>query len=142
MTLLIFIQVIMRYVFSNSLSWSEELARYVFIWLIYLGISYGAKVRKHIKIDAALRMFPQQVRPYVTIIGDIFFLLFAIYITITGFKYVGMQAAYNKVSPALHIPYKYVYAAPMVGFFLVCFRQYQTIKYRIDCIKRGEEWTD
>lgn len=36
-TLLIFVQVVMRYVFNNSLSWSEELARYVFIWQIWLG---------------------------------------------------------------------------------------------------------
>ena len=54
MTLLVFVQVVMRYVFNNSLSWSEELARYTFIWLIYIGISYGCKLRKHIKIDAAL----------------------------------------------------------------------------------------
>lgn len=39
MTLVTFIQVVMRKVFNNSLSWSEELARYVFIWLIYIGIS-------------------------------------------------------------------------------------------------------
>ena len=46
MTLLVFVQVVMRYVFNNSLSWSEELARYTFIWLIYIGISYGCKLRK------------------------------------------------------------------------------------------------
>ena len=41
MTIIIFIQVIMRYVMHNSLSWSEELARYCFIWLIYIGaVSY------------------------------------------------------------------------------------------------------
>lgn len=43
------LQVFMRYVMQNSLSWSEELARYLFIWLIYIGISYGAKIMRHIK---------------------------------------------------------------------------------------------
>ena len=71
MTLLVFVQVVMRYVFNNSLSWSEELARYTFIWLIYIGISYGCKLRKHIKIDAALYLFPKKVRPYVVLLGDI-----------------------------------------------------------------------
>lgn len=143
MTILIFVQVVMRKVFSNSLSWSEELARYLFIWLIYLGISYGAKIRKHIKIDAGLKLFPKKIRPYIVILGDVFFFLFAIYIVVTGYKYVLMQAAYNKVSPALGIPYKYVYAAPMVGFFLTSIRQIQTILYRIKTFKNSEEgWED
>ena len=39
MTVLIFVQVIMRYVLQSSLSWSEELARYLFIWMAYFAIS-------------------------------------------------------------------------------------------------------
>ena len=70
MTVVIFVQVVMRYVFHNSLTWSEEFARYCFIWLIYLGISYGCKIMKHIKIDAALKLFPEKMRPYVVIFGD------------------------------------------------------------------------
>ena len=46
MSLIIFVQVIMRYLMRNSLSWSEELARYLFIWSIYLAVSYAAKERK------------------------------------------------------------------------------------------------
>lgn len=46
MTVLIFLQVIMRYVMHNSLSWSEELARYTFVWLIYIAISYGSKLNE------------------------------------------------------------------------------------------------
>jgi len=64
----------------NSLVWSEELARYLFIWLIYIGISYGAKIMKHIKIEAALGLFPKKVRPVIVIIGDILFLGFSLFI--------------------------------------------------------------
>ena len=35
MSIIIFIQVVMRYAFQNSLTWSEELARYLFVWLVY-----------------------------------------------------------------------------------------------------------
>ena len=59
MTIIIFIQVIMRYVMHNSLSWSEELARYCFIWLIYIGVAYGCKLMNHIKIDAAFMLCPE-----------------------------------------------------------------------------------
>ena len=140
MTILVFVQVVMRYVFHNSLSWSEELARYVFIWLIYLGISYGCKLRKHIKIDAALHLFPKKIQKYVVIIGDIFFFLFALYIVVTGFNYCVAQAAVGKASSALGIPFQYVYSATVVGFGLAAFREVQTIIYRIKCIKNGEEY--
>lgn len=140
MTLLIFVQVVMRYVFNNSLSWSEELARYVFIWLIYIGISYGCKLRKHIKIDAALYLFPKKIRPYVVVIGDILFIAFAVYITVTGFSYSMEQIKYNMRSPALKIPYQYIYMSTVVGFGLATIRQIQTIIYRVKCLKNGEEY--
>lgn len=139
MTLLVFVQVVMRYVFNNSLSWSEELARYVFIWLIYLGISYGCKLRKHIKIDAALYLFPKKVRPLVVILGDILFIVFACYIVYTGFLYAMEQPRYHMHSPALKIPFEYIYMSTVVGFGLTVFREVQTVIYRLKCLKNGEE---
>lgn len=138
MTLIIFIQVIMRYIFSNSLSWSEELARYLFIWLIYLGISYGCKIMKHIKIDAVLKLFPRGVRPFIMIVGDLIFLGFAIYVMVTGFQLTMLQIQLTKTSPAMRLPLQYVYSAPMIGFALAAFRELQTLAYRIQAIKKGE----
>ena len=51
MTILVFIQVVMRYVFSNSLSWSEELARFIFLWLSWIGASYAVKERSHFRVE-------------------------------------------------------------------------------------------
>ena len=101
MTIIIFIQVIMRYVMHNSLSWSEELARYCFIWLIYIGVAYGCKLMKHIKIDAALKLFPEKVRPYITIVGELLVLAFAAYIVVTGVELTYKQWLFGKASPAL-----------------------------------------
>lgn len=137
MAVIIFIQVVARYVFHNSLSWSEELARYIFIWLVYLGISYGCQMRKHIKIDAALGLFPKKVRKYVVIIGDLVFLFFACYIAYTGLAYSLKQ---TRVSSAMSIPFKYVYISTFFGFGFAVIRQIQTILYRIRCIKNGEEY--
>ena len=140
MTAITFIQVVARRAFNSSLSWSEELARYIFIWLIYIGISYGCKLRKHIKIDAALYLFPKKIRPYVIILGDILFFAFAIYIIYTGFNYSISQIQYGMRSPALKIPLQYIYISTVVGFGLAAIRQVQTIIYRIKCIKNGEEF--
>jgi len=51
MTLLVFCQVVMRYVFRNSLSWSEELARFIFMWLSWIGASYAVKERSHFRVE-------------------------------------------------------------------------------------------
>ena len=135
MTILIFVQVLMRYVFQNSLSWSEELARYVFIWLIYIGISYGAQTMRHIKIEAAIGLFPTKMQPYVTITGDIIFLLFALFIFMAGSELAVKIMKMKQNSSALNIPLWMVYAAPAVGYGLTAFRQVQVVMHRIELLK-------
>jgi TRAP-type C4-dicarboxylate transport system permease small subunit len=125
------IQVFMRYVMGSSLSWSEELSRYMFIWLIYLGISYGAKVMRHIKIDAGLYMFPKSLRPKIVILGDVVFLVFSVTVVIYSSKLVERQMMLDQTSPAMGIPMWFVYLAPAVGFGLTAIREIQTIIYRI-----------
>lgn len=137
MTLVIFAQVVFRYALNNSLSWSEELARFIFIWLIYLGVSYGCKQMKHLKIDAALYLFPKKIRPIIMIIGDILFLVFAVYQCITGYKLMMVQIQFHKVSSALHCPMWVVNAAAVVGMGLAAFREIQVIIYRIKTHKEG-----
>ena len=46
MSIIIFIQVVCRYVFQNSLTWSEEMARYMFVWLVYFSV-YRKKRKAH-----------------------------------------------------------------------------------------------
>ena len=139
MTVLIFIQVIMRYVFGSSLVWSEEMARYMFIWLIYLGVSYGARIMKHIKIEAALGLFPKKMHPYVIILGDILFLVFSVIIVYLTYGVVMHQIKLGQQSPAMHIPMWFMYSAPLIGFALSAIRQTQVIVGKIkDVIKGGE----
>lgn len=131
MTFLIAVQVFMRKI-GHSLSWSEELARYMFIWLIYLGISYGASIMKHIKIEAALKLYPEKWRPYIVIVGDILFLSFALYIAYLSWQTVDKQMVIGQKSTALGIPMWTIYSAPMVGFSLTAIRQVQTIVHRFN----------
>lgn len=131
LTIVLGIQVFMRYVMQASLSWSEELARYMFVWLVYIGISYGAKVMRHIKIDAGLYFFPKAWRRYVVIIGDIIFLIFSIVIVYFAWGLAVRQYMLGQLSPAMQIPLWIVYSAPCVGFALTAIREVQTIIYRI-----------
>lgn len=137
MTVIIFIQVIARYLLHNSLSWSEELARYLFIWIIYLGISYGCKMMKHIKIDACMALFPKKMRPYVELIGIFIFFAFAVYVAVTGFNLTMKQIPLNRKSPAMSLPMQYVYAAPAVGMFLSAIRLAQALFAHVRTLKKA-----
>lgn len=124
------IQVFMRYVMQDSLSWSEELARYMFVWLVYLGISYGAKIMRHIKIDAGLYMFPAAWRKYIVMFGDFIFLIFCLVVVVYAIKLSQRQAKIGQVSPAIGMSMVYLYMAPAVGFGLTAIRQVQTLIFR------------
>ena len=104
MTLILAAQVFMRYVMQASLTWSEELARYIFVWLIYIGISYGAKIMKHIRIEAAVMVLPKRGQRYVEILGDILFLGFALFIVYTSWGIVQKQLLLGQTSPAIQMP--------------------------------------
>ncbi|WP_304507784.1 TRAP transporter small permease [Anaerotignum sp.] len=139
MSIIIFIQVIMRYAFQNSLVWSEELSRYMFIWLIYFAVSYTARREKHIRIDAAINLYPKKFRPYIEILSEIIVLGFSIFIAVTAVTVYQKITWSGQISPAMRIPMQYVYAAPLIGFILTAIRQLQCIVRRIKAIKNHEE---
>ncbi len=58
----IFLQVVMRFVFNNSSSWSEELGKFLFVWLSWLGISIGHRRKEHIKITMLVDKLPEKLR--------------------------------------------------------------------------------
>ena len=139
MSIIIFIQVIMRYVFQNSLTWSEELARYLFVWLVYFSVSFTARRQKHIRIDAAINLYPKKLRPYVEILSEIIVLAFSIFIAVTGVTVYQKIAWSGQMSPAIGIPMQIVYAAPMVGMALTAIRQVQCIIGKIKNLKNNTE---
>ena len=139
MSIIIFIQVIMRYVFSNSLTWSEELARYLFVWLVYFSVSYTARREKHIRIDAAINLYPKKLRPYIELLSEIIVLAFAIFIAVTGVTVFQKITWSGQMSPAIGLPMQFVYAAPLIGFLLTAIRQLQCIVRKVKSLKNPEE---
>ncbi|WP_271397290.1 TRAP transporter small permease [Salinicoccus roseus] len=120
----IFSQVVMRYVFNSSLSWSEEIARYGFIWLIYIGVSYGVKRRKHLRVDALTMLFEEKGTAVIKMIANILFLIFALVVSYYG---VDIVTKITRESAALQIPMEYVYASLAFGMILTSIRLIQNI---------------
>jgi len=127
MSLIIAFQVLMRYGFDASLSWSEEISRYLFIWLIYIGISYGVKKQAHVAVTALdLWLSPRQIQ-ILRLLSAVVFLVFAILIFYYGREVCSKIGRLGQQSPAMDIPMWMVYAAVPTGFGLTCIRLVQLI---------------
>lgn len=122
MVLVIFLQVIMRYFLGDSLRWSEELARYLFIWMIYIGVSSAVKYQKHIAVDALANAFKEKGQIILNIVANFLFLAFAVTMTFIGYDLTMTMVDRGQTAPTLPISMSLVYAAGPVGMGLTSIR--------------------
>jgi TRAP-type C4-dicarboxylate transport system permease small subunit len=116
--ILVFVQVIMRYIFNYSLSWSEELARYIFVWQSWLGFCLALKHGKHIRIDVVSHRLSPRLKIVFETIAWSLSLIMVLFLVINGFKLLRLLASRGQVSPALRMPMSYAYAAVPVSCLL------------------------
>ena len=122
MTFIMGIQVFCRYALGMSLSWSEELTRYLFIWCGFLSVSYCSAKCLSIKIEQFVAIFPRKGKAIFKLVNHTFELIFFFYMIPFAFSYMMSAVKSGQLSPALRIPMYYVQAAPLVSFILVAFR--------------------
>lgn len=132
MVVVIALQIFMRYVMDNSLSWSEELARYCFIWLVYLGISLAVKKGRHMSVEILLVVLKGKAKIILNIISNLLFLSFALFAVFYGYEISVKLLTWGQSSPALNLPVGLVYLATPVGMGLTAIRLLQQI---IDQVK-------
>lgn len=77
MTLVTFINVILRYGFDSSLIWGLEVTLILFAWLVLFGISYGFKITSHLGVDAVTNMFSPSARKVLALIAAACCLIYA-----------------------------------------------------------------
>lgn len=122
MTVLLFVQVVSRYVFNHSVTWAEELATIMFAWMVYLGCAGAVTRRKHLCIDAVVTAMPFKVRKVMLIIDDIVFAIFAIYMFFPMMTVVNNYLQKNAVSTILRIPKGVTYAMMPIAMVMICIR--------------------
>ena len=119
---LVFVQVVMRRVFNNSLSWSEELARYLYVWQTWLGVSYAARNGTHLRITMLKDRLPAKVQQILEIFVVLVWMGFGIFVIYQGMGVVNTIASFGQKSSALKIPMQFCYMSIPVGMFLMCIR--------------------
>lgn len=120
--LLIFIQVIMRYVFSNSLSWSEEVARYLFLWLSWVGASLAVREREHFRVEMLSNIIKGKARLYYEIFIILIWCTFCLFLAFHSWKNTMFLWELGQKTAALEIPMAFAYASVPVGCLLMSLR--------------------
>lgn len=88
MTIVTFIGVVARYVFSYSFSWAFELTTFLFGGVIFVGISYGIRVGAHIGVDVVVNLLPKTLARWVSILAIILCLVYSVIVFIGSWRYV------------------------------------------------------
>lgn len=119
---IVFLQVIMRYCFNNALSWVEELARYLFVWQMWLGVSYATRNQTHLRITMLTGKFSAKVQKCIDLVVYAIWFGFGIFVVLKGIQIVGNIAKFHQLSAALQLPMQYAYMAIPVGAGMMCLR--------------------
>lgn len=115
MTGITVVQVFNRYVLQSSLDWSEELARYLFIWSVYVGCSYATQMDRHLEVTILRTVFGGKFSRPITILASILTFAFCIFATVLGIKFVIFLAGTGQKTPALEVSAYWVYLCMPVG---------------------------
>jgi len=135
--IIVFIQVIMRYCFQNSLSWSEEVARYLFLWISWIGASYAVRENSHFRVEILANMVKGSARNWFELIILLIWFIFCVFLTFWGAKVTYFIWIRQQVSAALQMPMAYAYASVPVGCALMAIRVILDIKKTfIKCLGR------
>lgn len=129
MTVLVFLQVVMRYVFSAPMSWSDEIAVYAMLWSVYLSTAWAVRERAHIRVMNLIQMFPGKMSQGMMIFSDLIWFAFAVFLT---YQSILLDISMWKLpfeSPVLGIAQKWPYLCLAFGFGLMTLRLIQ-VYYR------------
>lgn len=134
MTLNVLWQVFSRFILQDPSSITEELARYMLIWIGMLGAAYVAGQKMHLAIDLLSTKLSGLKKSYLEIIIQLFIFLFSFFVmVIGGIRLVQITLSLNQISAALQIPLGYVYSVVPISGALMMF---YSITFIIEEIKK------
>ncbi|AOY74525.1 TRAP transporter small permease [Clostridium formicaceticum] len=124
---LVFAQVLFRYQFNYSIYWSEEVARYLIVWFIFIGSSIAVREKAHVSVDAVVTYLPERLKKVFAVLSSVISIVFSIMIIIAGWGMILNALKFDAVSASLRMPLLYPYLAIPVGSFLMMIRFIQEL---------------
>ncbi len=121
------VEVIRREVFQYSSIWGEEIVRYAFIYLAWIGAASAVRERAHIRIDVIFNYISRRIKALLYIFGDLVMLAIALIAVYWSFETAHVSWTFGSVSHGLRISMVWFLAAVPIGFSLMVFRLVQSL---------------
>ena len=118
-TLLMFANVVARYVFHTGFSWTLELVQYLFAWVVLVGAAHGFHVGAHLGIDILVEKLPARAQRIVTLVAVALTLLFVGLVFYYSLQYTRRIYEWGDLTLDLQIPQWIPYLAIPVGLGLM-----------------------
>lgn len=131
MFLIIVVQVILRFVFKTGLSWGEEIARILFVWLSFVTFGYLTRNNRHVRIGFLREKFSEKIQKGLLILCDLLFLFFSLFAFKATLILCIQTAQFKDKLVTLPISSNLLYLSGLVGFTLMMIRGIQVIGWKI-----------
>lgn len=120
--LLLFVQILLREFANYTIPWGEEVATYMFVWFVFFGASYAAKMSAHNRVTFQFKLLPPKARDYLEGFADLIWVAFNLF-----FAYLAYDFVFNRMnlfwkSQTTGIPMKYFYMILPIAFTLMAIR--------------------
>jgi C4-dicarboxylate transporter DctQ subunit len=127
MTLLVIVEVILRYGFSSGLLWIQELTLLLAAWLVLVGAAYGVKKGAHIGMDMAVRRLPPSWRRRAGMLAALLCLAYCAFFLAGSWSYLGKIKRFGIEMEDLPVPLWLAHGILVPGFLLLAFRFLQLL---------------
>lgn len=131
------IEVLRREILSYSSIWGEEIVRYSFIYLAWIGAAAAVRERGHIRIDVIMNYVGPRVKALLYIFGDIVMFGVSVIALYWSWEAVHVSWTFGSVTHGLRIGYYFFLFAVPFGFALVIFRLVQSFLRDISDLRNG-----
>ena len=122
MTLLVFVEVIMRFVFNTGIMWAQELTLHLSAWMVLFGTAYGIKVGSHIGVDAVVKALPNKIHRAVSVFAVLLSLIYCGFFLKGAWVYLDMMKSIGITMEDLPVPRWIAHSILFIGFIMIAFR--------------------
>lgn len=131
------IEVLRREIFAYSSIWGEEIVRYSFIYLAWIGAAAAVRERGHIRIDVIFNYISPRAKALLYMFGDLVMFAIALLAVYWSFETVAVSWKFGSVSHGLRVSMVWFLIAVPIGFSLMIFRLAQSFVRDLADLRAG-----